>query len=190
MNPRPWSQVHAEHLDVIGQLAAAGPLLDEMAALLIDCIRGGGRIYLFGNGGSAADAEHIATELLGRFKLDRRALPAIALSANTSTMTAIGNDLGYDRVFARQLEGLITGGDVAWAISTSGNSPNVLAAIEVARSADARVIGFSGRGGGAMADACDLLLRVPHDKSDRIQEGHELAYHYLCERIEASFAGP
>lgn len=189
MTPRPWSEVLAEHLDVIGQLKDAQATLDAMADALIDCIRSGGRIYIFGNGGSAADAEHIATELLGRFKLDRRALPAIALSANTSTMTAIGNDLGYEQVFARQLEALATGQDIAWAISTSGNSPNVLAAIDVARSADAKVIGFTGHTGGRMADACDLLLKVAHDKSDRIQEGHELAYHYLCERIETAFAG-
>ena len=185
---RSFREVLSEHVAVIQQLEAAEGTLDQMAARMIRCIEDGGTIYIFGNGGSAADAEHIATELLGRFKLDRRGLPALALSANTSTMTAVGNDLGFETVFSRQLEALLRDGDIAWAISTSGNSPNVLRAIDVAKGRGAAVIGFTGRTGGEMASRCDLTLHVAHDKSDRIQEGHELAYHYLCERIEAHFA--
>lgn len=139
---------------------------------------------MLGNGGSAADAQHIAAELLGRFKRDRRALPALALTTDSSTLTAIANDVGYERVFARQIEGLVCKGDVVWALSTSGNSPNVVAALHAARAQGATTIGFTGQTGGSMAASCDLVLRVPHASSDRIQEAHQIAYHYVCERIE------
>lgn len=181
---RNWPDVLAEHQNVVAALAAQGPTLDAIADALIESLRGGRRVYVFGNGGSASDAQHIAGELLGRFKRDRPALPALALNTDTSTMTAVANDLGYERVFARQLEGLVQPGDVVWALSTSGNSPNVLAALRVARARDAVVVGFSGRSGGEMKALCTHIFCAPHTSSDRIQEAHVLAYHYLCERVE------
>jgi D-sedoheptulose 7-phosphate isomerase len=183
----PWPETLAAHLRVMELLRTAGPTLDAIADATIAAFHAGGRLYVCGNGGSAADAQHIAGELLGRFKRDRRALPALALSTDTSTLTAIANDMGYERVFARQLEGLLRPGDVVWLLSTSGNSPNILAAAQTARARGAFVAGFSGASGGRLAALCDVLLRVPHDASDRIQEGHMLAYHYLCERVESAF---
>ena len=176
-----------EHLAVAAELRAAGPTLDAIADAVIAAFRTGHRLYICGNGGSAADAQHIAAELSGRFRQNRRALPAIALTTDTSALTAIGNDFGFDAVFARQVEALARSGDLLWALSTSGNSPNVIRAIDAARKLGARVIGFTGKSGGQLANCSDWLVRVPHESADRIQEGHELAYHYLCERIEAAF---
>jgi D-sedoheptulose 7-phosphate isomerase len=184
-----WSDELAEHQRVVAGLADAGPTLDAMSDALVACVRNGGRIYLCGNGGSAADAQHIAAELVGRFKQNRRALPAVALTTDTSALTAIGNDYAFEQVFARQVEALVRPGDVLWLLSTSGNSPNILAAVAAARRIGAKVIGFTGRTGGKLAEACDLLLRVPHDASDRIQEGHQLAYHYVCGQVEAALTG-
>ncbi|MCG3129161.1 MAG: Phosphoheptose isomerase [Phycisphaerae bacterium] len=181
---RSWSDILDEHLAVARQLADAGPTLDRVVDALRACFSRGGQVYILGNGGSAADAQHIAAELLGRFKRDRRALPALALTTDSSTLTAVANDLGYERTFARQIEGLVRKGDVVWALSTSGNSPNVLAALRAARAQGAITIGFSGHSGGGMVPWCDLILRVPHASSDRVQEAHQIAYHYVCERIE------
>jgi len=162
--------------------------IGDVAQRVVDCYRNGGKVLLAGNGGSAADAQHIACELLGRFKCERQALPALALSTDSSTLTAIANDLGYDRIFERQLEGLVQPGDVVWALSTSGNSPNVLDALRVARERGGIIIGFSGRTGGKMAEMCDHLFHADHTSSDRIQEAHLIAYHYICERVEATMA--
>ncbi len=129
---RDWKTVLAEHAGVVGRLDAAGETLNGIADALIACFRDGGRVFLFGNGGSAADAQHIAGELLGRYKLERPALSAMALTTDTSTFTAIANDIGYEYIFSRQIEGLVRPGDIAWALSTSGKSPNVLNAVRVA----------------------------------------------------------
>jgi len=187
---RDWHAVLHEHQQVTAALADQAGILDTIVAVVIDCLRNGHRVYTFGNGGSAADAQHIAGELLGRYKLDRRALPVMALSTDTSTLTAIANDLGYEHVFARQLEGLLRTGDVVWALSTSGNSPNVVAALRVAAERGAATIGFSGQAGGEMAELCTRIFRVPHTASDRIQEAHALAYHHICEQVEAALAAP
>ncbi len=185
---REWHTVLEEHLECARQLGVAGKELTAIADAIIECIRGRGRVYVFGNGGSAADAQHIAAELLGRFKEDRRALPALALTTDASTVTAISNDLGFDRVFARQLEGLVRPEDVVWALSTSGNSPNVLLAVKAAGEAGATTVGFTGRTGGRLAELCTHVFRAPHTASDRVQEMHLLAYHFICERVEAAFA--
>lgn len=182
-----WAEVLEDHQRVAAALRDAGPLLDAIAGLLIEAFRSSRRLYVFGNGGSAADAQHIAAELLGRFKQDRRALPAVALTTDSSTLTAVGNDLGFEQLFARQVEALVQPGDVVWALSTSGHSSNVIAGLRAARQRQAVTVGFSGQTGGAMADLCTHLLRVPHTASDRIQEAHLLAYHYVCERVEAAF---
>lgn len=184
--PRDWHAVLAEHTQVIAALATAGDVLDRVVDALLCCRRNRGKVLILGNGGSAADAQHIAAELTGRFKAERPAFPALALTTDTSALSAIGNDLGFERVFARQVEALAVRGDVLWALSTSGDSPNVLAAVRAARERQAFVVGFTGAGGGALAPLCDLAFRAPHSCSDRIQEAHQLAYHYVCERVEAA----
>jgi D-sedoheptulose 7-phosphate isomerase len=188
MSRRSWDAVLAEHAVVIDALAHAGPLLERVAEVLFNCLHDGRVLYVFGNGGSAADAQHITAELVGRYRCERRALAAVALTTDSSGLTALGNDLGFERVFARQLEALGRRGDAAWALSTSGRSPNVLAALRTARERHMVTIGFTGNDGGGMADLCDLLLRVPHSAADRVQEAHELAYHFVCEQLEARVA--
>ena len=139
---------------------------------------------MFGNGGSAADAQHIAAELVGRFAFDRPALPALALSVNSSCVTAIGNDYGFDRVFSRQLEALARPGDIAIAISTSGNSTNVLHAISTARKIGLKTIGLTGRSGGNLRNAVDYCICVPSNETPRIQECHILVGHIISELVE------
>jgi D-sedoheptulose 7-phosphate isomerase len=152
--------------------------------LLAACFRAGGKVLLFGNGGSAADAQHIAAEWTGRYRRERSALPAIALNANTSDLTAIGNDYGFERVFARGVQAHGRAGDVAIAISTSGNSPNVLLAVEEARARGLRTIGVTGRDGGKLAPLVDVALVVPSERTDRIQESHITVLHVLCELVD------
>ena len=173
-----------DHLRVISALRDEVPLLESIADTITECFRGGGRLYILGNGGSAADAQHIAAELMGRFKCDRRPLPAVALTTDTSTLTAVANDLGADVIFARQVEGLATQRDIVWALSVSGRSPNVIAAVDAARRCGARVIGFTGRKGQPLAERSVLCLIADHEDSGRVQETHQLAYHLICERIE------
>lgn len=185
---RDWLRVLDEHESVMRGLRAHGPLLDQIAASIVHCFRARGRLYVFGNGGSAADAQHIAAELLGRFRRDRPALPAQALTTDTSTLTAVANDYAYEHIFARQLEGLLREGDAVWALSTSGNSSNVIAAVELAAARGAATIAFTGGTGGRLAGLCHQVFIAPHTQSDRIQEAHQLAYHYICERVEDAFA--
>jgi len=156
----------------------------DVVARCVAALQRGNKILFAGNGGSAADAQHWAAELVSRFAYDRPGLPAIALTTDTSALTAIGNDYGYERVFARQLEALGRDGDVLFAISTSGNSRNILAAIEAAQTAGIEVIGFTGRAGGEMASRCTVCLRMPSDETPKIQEGHELLGHLICGLIE------
>jgi D-sedoheptulose 7-phosphate isomerase len=157
------------------------------AELVSGTLRAGGKVLLFGNGGSAADATHIAAELVGRFLVDRSALPALSLSDNASAVTAIANDYGYTRVFARQIEAFAVAGDVAFGISTSGTSANVVEALATARRLGLRTIGLSGAGG-ALKGAADVCIAVPSDATPRIQEAHTLVGHVLCELVERDFA--
>jgi D-sedoheptulose 7-phosphate isomerase len=152
--------------------------------LATDTITNGKKILIFGNGGSAADAQHIAAELTGRYKSQRRGLPAIALTTDTSAMTAIANDFGYKNVFARQVEALANEGDLLIGISTSGNSKNVLKALKLAKEIGCRSIGLSGNGGGAMSEVCDLNIIVPSDDTPRIQEMHILIGHIICQAVD------
>jgi len=175
----------AEHHDVARRTEAA--LQSAFAGLVGACvksIRGGGKLMFFGNGGSAGDAQHLATELTVRYKADRAAIAAIALTTDTSTLTAAGNDLGFDRVFARQIEALGKPGDVAVAISTSGKSPNILAALRQAKAMQLVTAAFGGRGGGDMAGLADHLLVVPSDTVSRIQEMHIALGQMLCGALE------
>jgi len=156
----------------------------ETAARMASALREGRKVLLFGNGGSAADAQHIAAEFVGRFIPDRMPLPALSLSTDTSALTALGNDYGYNAVFARQLQALGNAGDVAIGISTSGNSPNVLEAIDIARTKGLLTIGFTGQDGGKMNGRTDVLFRVPSRMTPRIQETHITLGHVLCELID------
>jgi D-sedoheptulose 7-phosphate isomerase len=153
-------------------------------ALIEGSIHAGGKLMLFGNGGSAADAQHIAAELVIRYKTDRKAIAAIALTTDSSTLTACANDLGYDAVFSRQIEALARPGDVALGISTSGNSPNVLAALKEAKRKGAATIGLTSGTGGKMIEFCDALIAVPSKITARIQEMHILIGHMLCKALE------
>jgi D-sedoheptulose 7-phosphate isomerase len=155
---------------------------------IAEAFQAGGKILIFGNGGSAADAQHFAGELVGRLYLERKALPAIALSTNTSNITAIANDFGYDSVFARQVEALGVSGDVAIGITTSGNSANVVAGLNVARQNGLTTIGFSGGGGGTIRDTADLCLTIDTDDTPRCQEAHISAIHIICEWVERELA--
>ena len=163
--------------------------IENAIKLCVDSLRKGGKIWFAGNGGSAADAQHLAAELSGRFYLDRKSLPAEALNVNSSFMTAVANDYGYDKVYARLLEGCARQGDVLVAISTSGNSKNILEAVKTAKSMYVKVIGLTGKTGGALADKCDVLLNVPSTDTPRIQESHILIGHILCENIEKELFG-
>lgn len=159
-------------------------IIARVSGLLIDAFRRGKKVILFGNGGSAADAQHIAAEFVGRFAFDRAALPALALSVNTSCITAVGNDYGFDLVFSRQIEALGHAGDVAIGISTSGNSPNVIEAVSVAKKMGLHTIALSGNSGGKLKDAVDHCICVPSNETPRIQECHILIGHIISELVE------
>lgn len=159
-------------------------VIANAAKIVIDAYKGGGKVLLIGNGGSAADAQHIAAELVGRFKLERIGLPAIALSTNTSILTALSNDYEYDTVFSRQLEALANDNDVLIAITTSGTSLNILKAVKVARSKSVKVIGLTGRNGGKLKDMADLTIIVPSNNTPRIQEAHITIGHIICDLVE------
>lgn len=165
--------------------AAVGPILQVVDALLAAYGRRG-KALIFGNGGSAADALHFAAELVGRFERDRRGLAALALPADTSVLTSVANDYGFERVFARQVEALGSAGDVAIGISTSGASANVLAALVAARSAGMPTIAFTGRDGGDVGRAVDIHVNVPHASAARVQEVHRTLIHAVCELVEAA----
>jgi D-sedoheptulose 7-phosphate isomerase len=174
-----------EHLKLMAWVREHLPEPIEAAArLLIDTLEGGGKVLLFGNGGSAADAQHIAAELVGRFKQERRGLPAVALTTDTSALTAIANDYGYEHVFARQVEALAAPGDVVVALSTSGNSPNVVRAVEAAARIGCAAIALTGRDGGTLGKLAQVHLNVPHDDTARVQEAHITLGHILCDCVE------
>ncbi len=158
--------------------------LEVAAKACIDCFQNGGKILLAGNGGSAADAQHIAGELVSRFAFDRDGLPAIALTTDSSILTSIGNDYGYDKLFARQVQALGNKGDIFIGYSTSGKSPNILRAFEAARTRGLLTIGLTGNQGGAMQTLCDYLLAVPSSNTPKIQEGHLVLGHILCGLVE------
>lgn len=169
--------------------AALGGMLHELGRaceLVAERIRSGGCLLAFGNGGSAAQAQHVASELVGRFQHDRRPLAAIALTTDTSALTSIGNDYGFEEIFSRQIRALARPGDVALAISTSGDSPNVLRALDAAREKNVCTIGLTGRKGGKMRERVDLCLCVPSDSTPRIQEAHLVISHILCHLVETS----
>lgn len=160
----------------------------KVSQVLIETLKKGNKLLICGNGGSAADAQHFSAELTGRYKVERKGLPSIALSTDTSALTAIGNDYGFEFVFSRQVEALANEGDVVFGISTSGNSVNVLNAFREGKKGGCKCIGLSGKGGGMMNEICDLHLVIPSSDTPRIQEMHILIIHLLCQAIDEAFA--
>jgi D-sedoheptulose 7-phosphate isomerase len=173
-----------QHQEVILQLDALLPDLVAFAHRLIACLDAGGTVLWMGNGGSAGDAQHLSAELIGRFQRERRGLRSLALSTDTSLMTAVANDYGFERIFARQIEALARPGDVVVAISTSGNSRNVVAGAQAARTAGATIIALTGQGGGALRTLSDLTIAVPSPVTARVQEAHILIGHLVCELVD------
>ena len=176
----------ADHLEALQKLIASDlpQKLEQCATYVNKALAGGHKVLFCGNGGSAADSQHLAAEFVGRFQKERKGLPAIALTVDTSILTAVANDYGYDNVFARQVQALGESGDVLVGISTSGNSKNVLLAIEEAKAKGIACIGMTAEGGGKMAEACDICLAVPVRVTARAQEMHILMGHILCELVD------
>jgi D-sedoheptulose 7-phosphate isomerase len=177
-----------EHLEVAKTLPSMATAVSSAVDMMYSSMAAGGQLLIAGNGGSAADAQHMAAELTGRFLRERRPFRALALHANTSSVTAVGNDYGYEHVFARELTAHSRPGDVLLAISTSGNSPNILRAIEAARQCEVGVIGLTGETGGRMRAGCDLCLCVPTKSTPRMQEMHITIIHTICEFLEERLA--
>jgi D-sedoheptulose 7-phosphate isomerase len=178
-----------ESIRVKTSLLKQAETLGKIAQSWIDAIRGGNQVIFFGNGGSAADAQHMVCELAGRFYLERKPVAAVSLTVNTSSLTAIGNDYSFDVVFSRQLEGAARAGDVAVGLSTSGTSKNVVLALEAAKRLGLVTVGFTGRGGGRVREMVDHWLPIDSDETPRIQEGHILAGHIICELTERELFG-
>jgi D-sedoheptulose 7-phosphate isomerase len=177
-----------DHLETIEALRSQRQVIEQIGRLMIACIREGGCIFWLGNGGSAADSQHLAAELVERFEQERPGIRSLALTTDTSALTAIGNDEGFARIFARQLEALGRRGDLVIAISTSGNSPNVLAAVRAARDLDIGTVALTGRDGGKLKALTDVCLIAPSDNTARIQEAHILVGHILCDLAEQHVA--
>ena len=175
-----------DQIRLLEQARSLAPVVEQAGTVLAQALAAGHKLMFCGNGGSAADSQHLAAELTGRFIKDRRPLAAMALSTDTSALTCIGNDYCFDDVFARQVAGLGRPGDVLIGISTSGNSGNVIRAVEAARAADMKVVGLLGRDGGKLAPMCDVAVVVPHQVTARIQECHILIGHTLCGLVESS----
>jgi len=189
MSTKPFSQQIADLQSCLAQLDhdALQERLDRAAAAIGDALVAGKPVLVCGNGGSAADSQHIAGELVGRFLKERKALNVRALTVDTSVITAWANDVSYETVFARQVEAYGQAGGVLWAISTSGNSANVLRAVEEARRHGMTILALTGQNGGKLAGLADILIPVPSTLTPRIQEMHVMLYHYICERVEAQF---
>ena len=178
-------EVFADHSAVAARAALELPAqLERVVGTMHECLRTGGKILACGNGGSATDAQHLVAELVGRFREERRALPAIALTADSAILTAVGNDYGYERVFARQVEALGQAGDVLLAYSTSGNSPNVVQAAQTARRLGCVVVAFTGARGGELAGHADVLVKAPSNTVARVQEVHTLCSHAICDALD------
>ena len=176
-----------DHLDVFGKTMEQMDVIQLMAERCKKALKSGNKVLFCGNGGSAADAQHLAAELIGRFQKERRSLASVALTTDTSILTALANDYGYDEVFARQVEGLGRSGDVLIGISTSGNSANVVKAALKARDTGMHTIAFTGEGGGKLKDICDITFAVPSKVTARIQEMHIMVGHIICELVEEEY---
>ena len=179
-------------LETVKRLTTGDAMIDLVSAIAGECvasINAGGKLLFAGNGGSAADSQHMAGEYVSRFLIERPGLPAIALTTDTSILTAIGNDYGYEELFSRQIQALGDAGDVLFVYSTSGNSGNCLKGIAMARSKNIKIVGMTGMKGGAMDSKCDLIVRVPSNSTPHIQEGHLIIGHAICAMVEHSIFG-
>ena len=176
---------HAAHMAMFNLLEPLFPLISEVGIKMQNCIKNGGKILIMGNGGSAADSQHIAAEIVGRFKKERKGMPAIALTTDTSILTSVGNDYGYDYIFARQIEALCRPEDLVIGITTSGNSANVVRAMQAAKEIGATTVGLTGGSGGQLTAICDVNLVMPSSVTARIQEAHIFVGHSLCEILES-----
>lgn len=186
MNQRVFDAIEL-HKKVLAQLEnECVETIVRAAGLLIDCIRSGGCVYICGNGGSAADAQHVAAELVGRFVRERRGLPAVALTTDTSALTSIGNDYGFESIFSRQVEALVKEGDLLWAFSTSGTSKNILAAAELAKAKGAAVLAFTGKKASPLEGLASVCICV-QGRTAAVQEIHQVAYHIICDMVESAF---
>ena len=183
-------QMLRERADLFTRVAEMAPAVEQAAAVCIASLRAGGTVWTCGNGGSAAEAQHFAAELVGRYKRERNALRAVCLCDNIATVTSVSNDYEFADVFARQLRGMARRGDVLLAFTTSGNSENVLRASAAARENGVTVVALTGQSGGRIAGACDIAIRVPDNDTPLIQEAHLAVVHVLCDLIEAAFATP
>jgi D-sedoheptulose 7-phosphate isomerase len=186
MDPRQIEEELRIHTYIMEQtVAQCSATINDISVCLVECFRNGNKLMLCGNGGSAADSQHMVAEFVNRFRLDRAALPAIALTVDTSILTSIGNDSSYDFTFSRQVEALAKPGDILAVISTSGSSPNILKALELARERRVKTIGFTGENGRlTMAPQCDICLVVPSADTPRVQEAHEFVWHVICGTVE------
>ena len=180
-------QIIQDGKEVISSINDIIDEIDDSIRLLLDCIKKDGKIILFGNGGSAADAQHIAAEFVGRFKIERISMPAIALTTDSSILTSIGNDYSFELIFSRQGESLVQEGDVVIALSTSGNSINVLNGVKMAKKKKAKIIGLLGNSGGKISELSDVSIIVNSNSTPRIQEGQRLIAHIICEIVEKQF---
>ena len=185
---RLFDEIVAETVALHQQAAASPAPVIAAAKALIDTFKAGGTLLIFGNGGSASDAQHVAAEFVGRFQRERRALPAVALTTDTSVLTSIGNDYSFDRIFARQIEAIGRTGDVAFGISTSGKSPNVVAALAAAKTRGLRTIALTGQDGGPVGAAADVHINVAAGSTARIQEVHRTVLHVICDLVERACA--
>jgi len=176
---------HSAHMAMFNALEPLFPLISDVGEAMQRCINNGGKILVMGNGGSAADSQHIAAEIVGRFKKERKGLPAIALTTDTSILTSIGNDYGYDYIFARQIEALCRPEDLVIGITTSGNSANVVSAIEAANAIGATTVGLTGGTGGKLNTLCNYNIVIPSSVTARVQEAHIFVGHSLCEILES-----
>jgi D-sedoheptulose 7-phosphate isomerase len=180
-------ELQAHQVTIEKTIESMVPQIAEASKLIIETLKNGNKILLCGNGGSASDAQHIAAEFVGRYKIERKGVPAIALTTDSSALTAISNDYGYNRVFDRQVEALINRGDLLIGISTSGDSLNIISALLLAKEMGANTLGLSGKGGGKMNYTCDINLVVPSDDTPRIQEMHILIGHILCQAVDDAY---
>ncbi|MBW8002767.1 MAG: SIS domain-containing protein [Planctomycetes bacterium] len=191
MEPKVRAQIEAAietHKKMVAEFKANSiETISDMADTIISSLEQGGCVYICGNGGSAADAQHIAGEFVGRFLRERKGLPAIALSTDTSVITSIANDYSYDMIFARQVEALVKEGDILWAISTSGNSANVLSAVELASHKGAKIIGFTGCDGSKLEKLSDVCFCAAAESSFHSQQIHQIAYHIICDLVESHY---
>ncbi len=182
------SKLFDQSISIISECKNLSEVITKVSVRIVEAIKNKNKIILFGNGGSAADAQHMAAELIGRFLLTRQSIPAISLTTDTSVLTALGNDFGFENIFSRQCESIVSKGDIIIAISTSGNSSNVINGVKTAKEKGGIIIGFTGMSGGKLSDLTDEIIKAPTSNTPEIQECHRIIIHILCNLVEKSLA--